>query len=92
MNTPNPHRLSTIFATALLVCSSAYAATIRLDAPADGAVYDLPAPCVKEFLEHFEERGVKPPRPPLSEAEIAQSNRQHTAYRKCRVHHPEGQT
>ncbi len=38
MNTPNPHRLATIFATALLVCSSAYAATIRLDAPDDGAV------------------------------------------------------
>ena len=60
------------------------AASIHLETPADGAMYDLHSPCVKEFLEHWEERGVKPPRPPLSEAEIAQSNRQHTAYLKWR--------
>ena len=60
------------------------AASIHLETPADGAVYDLHSPCVKEFLEHFEERGVKPPRPPLSEQEIAQSNRQHVAYLKWR--------
>ena len=63
---------------------AAGAATIHLEAPEDGAVYDLHSPCVKEFLEHFEERGVKPPRPKLSEEEIAQSNRQHTAYLKWR--------
>ena len=64
--------------------SAASAATVRLAAPDAGALYDLHSPCVKEFLEHFEERGVKPPRPPLSEQEIAQSNRQHIAYLKWR--------
>ena len=68
----------------LSVATAGGAATLTLTAPADGAVYDLHSPCVKEFLEHWEERGVKPPRPPLSEQEIAQSNRQHAAYVKWR--------
>jgi hypothetical protein len=65
--------------------SAASAATIRLAAPDDGAFYDLHSPCVKEFLEHWEERGVKPPRPKLTEEELAQSNRQHNAYLKWRA-------
>ena len=63
---------------------AAAAATVRLSAPDDGALYDLHSPCVKEFLEHWEERGVKPPRPKLTEAELAQSNRQYIAYQKWR--------
>ncbi len=77
------NRLSSMFLLPAL-CFAAGAATIHLEAPEDGAVYDLHSPCVKEFLEHFEERGVKPPRPKLSDAEIAQSNKQHTAYLKWR--------
>ncbi len=63
---------------------AASAATVRLSAPDDGALYDLHSPCVKEFLEHWEERGVKPPRPKLTEEELAQSNRQYIAYQKWR--------
>ena len=63
---------------------AASAATVRLSAPDDGALYDLHSPCVKEFLEHWEERGVKPPRPKLTAEEIAQSNRQYIAYQKWR--------
>ena len=63
---------------------AASAATVRLSAPDDGALYDLHSPCVKEFLEHWEERGVKPPRPKLTEEELAQSNRQFIAYQKWR--------
>ena len=63
---------------------AASAATVRLAAPDNGALYDLHSPCVKEFLEHWEERGVKPPRPKLSAEEIAQSNRQYIAYQKWR--------
>ena len=58
---------------------------MRLSAPDDGALYDLHSPCVKEFLEHCEERGEKPPRPPITQEELAQSNRQYVAYQKWRA-------
>ena len=46
---------------AFLPAFAASAASITLTAPADGALYDTHAPCVKELLENFEKRGVKPP-------------------------------
>lgn len=45
------------------------AATIKLTAPEEGAAYDTHSACVKEFLENFDKRGVKPPRPPLNDEE-----------------------
>ena len=48
------------------------AASISLVAPDDGATYDTHSPCVKEFYANFEKRGVKPPRPELTEDEKKQ--------------------
>lgn len=56
------------FAAAFAACG-AHAASITLTAPEDGAVYDTHSPCVKEFYANFEKRGVKPPRPELTEEE-----------------------
>ena len=56
------------------------AASITLVSPENGATYDTHSPCVKEFLENFEKRGEKPPRPPLSEAEIKQRDKQNERY------------
>ena len=36
------------------------ASTLTLVSPENGAEYDTHTPCVKEFLSHYDERGVKP--------------------------------
>lgn len=58
-------------AAAFAFAGGLQAATISLTAPDDGAVYDTHSPCVKEFYANFEKRGVPPPRPPLTKAELA---------------------
>ena len=54
---------------ALAFAGTLQAATIKLAAPEEGAVYDTHSPCVNEFLANFDKRGVKPPRPPLNDEE-----------------------
>ena len=56
------------------------AASITLATPENGATYDTHSPCVKEFLENFEKRGEKPPRPPLTEGEIKQRDKMNERY------------
>lgn len=65
----NKTALPSVLAALLFAASPALAASIALVAPEDGAAYDTHSPCVKEFYDSFEKRGVKPPRPPLNEEE-----------------------
>ena len=56
----------------LLSAGMLQAASISLVAPDDGATYDTHSPCVKEFYANFEKRGVRPPRPELTDDEKKQ--------------------
>lgn len=60
--------------------STSLALNIELLTPADNAVYDTSMPCVREFLANFDARGVKPPRPPKTEAELKKEREQNEAY------------
>ena len=57
-----------------------FAASITLATPENGATYDTHSPCVKEFLDNWEKRGEKPPRPALTEEEIKQRDRMNERY------------
>ncbi len=57
-----------------------FAASITLATPENGATYDTHSPCVKEFLDNWEKRGEKPPRPALTEDEIKQRDRMNEKY------------
>ena len=57
-----------------------FAASITLATPESGATYDTHSPCVKEFLDNWEKRGEKPPRPALTEEEIKQRDRMNERY------------
>lgn len=61
------------------ICT-AFALQIELVAPANNAEYDTAMPCVREFLANFDARGVKPPRPPRTKAELEQEKKQNAAY------------
>ena len=63
-----------------MMLSLIFAASITLATPENGATYDTHSPCVNEFLENFEKRGEKPPRPPLTEGEIKQRDKMNERY------------
>ena len=65
---------------ASVLCLAANGASIRLDAPDDGALYDTHSPCVNEFLSHPAERSVRPEEPPLSADEIKRRDEQNAKY------------
>ena len=65
-------KLAVVGFVSLLSAGMLQAASISLVAPDDGATYDTHSPCVKEFYANFEKRGVKPPRPELTEDEKKQ--------------------
>ena len=70
----------TVFLAAMMTALPMAAGTITLLEPADGALYDTHSPCVREFLEHPEERGTQPPRPPKTPAELEKERLQNAAY------------